>query len=362
MTPGSDNPRRPTRPWVIVIGAALALLLAVLLIPSRQSQSSSADLRVVCTFLPMYVHTLNLVDGATGVDVQLLAPANTGCPHDYAVRPGDLQRLARANLVVANGLGVDDFINPLLQSSGSKAPIVRLSEGITAIPTSAPDAHAGHDHGPAEDEHAGHDHDEHEPATAPSAHAHDETDHDDHAGHDHAELTINPHVWVSPTLAIRQVHTLAAALVQADPSRAELYRRNEADYVRRLTALAARMQEASKTFQKRDIVTFHDAFAYLARDLGLNVVATLTDNPDHLPSAREMSEAIEKIRQSKPAAIFYEPAYSERLARRISEETGVPLYELNPMNSARGTPAAGTYEEVMNQNLQSLQKALGGPP
>src|SRR6185295_3520473 len=106
------------------------------------------------------------------------------------------------------------------------------------------------------------------------------------------------------------------------------------------------------------IVTMHDSFAYLARDLNLNVVATLTADPEHSPSAGQMTETIDTIKRTGAAAIFYEPAYADRLPRTISAATGVPVYALNAMTSVDGPVTARTYEDIMDQNLVVLQQAL----
>src|SRR5690606_20922099 len=148
----------------------------------------------------------------------------------------------------------------------------------------------------------------------------------DHHGHDHG--SVNPHVWVSPRQAAIQVRALGDGLAARDPEHAAAYRANAAAYADRLTALHERMRAASRQFTNRRIVPFHDAFAYLARDLDLEVVATLTQDPDHAPSARRIADTIGVIRETRPAAIFFEPAYSDRLARSVSSETGVAMYAL----------------------------------
>lgn len=313
------------RPLWIMGGAALLLGLIVAGLPNASKPSRTGDFRIVCTFLPVYVFALNVVGDAPGVSVELLLDPTTGCPHDYAVRPGDLRKVADAQLVLANGLGLDDFIGDL--APDTKARIVRISEGIE--PITKPDEH-GHVH------------------TAACT------------GHHHDHSPENPHVWVAPELAVRQVENLATALAGADPSRAEQYRRNAAQYVERLHALTGDMKEASGHFRERRIVTFHDAFAYLARSLNLEVVATLTVDPEQMPSAQGITSVVEQIRQAKPAAIFYEPAYSERLARTVSSETGVPMFPLNPFNTVEGVPGPRSYEQVMERNLATLKQALGG--
>lgn len=158
------------------------------------------------------------------------------------------------------------------------------------------------------------------------------------------------------------MRTLGRKLAAADHQRADHYLANAERYAKRLEALAGRMREAAGGFKNRNIVTFHDAFAYLARDLDLNVVATLTVEPDAGISAHQMRELVGTIQKQQVAAIFYEPAYSSAVAQSLAEQTGVPAYPLNPFNYLKGQPAADSYEQVMEENLKTLQQALGNNP
>src|SRR5690606_29994119 len=122
------------------------------------------------------------------------------------------------------------------------------------------------------------------------------------------------------------------------------------------------MKTAAERFENRNIVTFHDAFAYLVRDLDLNVVATLTVDPEAGLSARQMADLSNILKSQDVAAIFHEPAYSDRTAKALARQTGVPAYSLNPFNYAERKPDAEAYERVMEENLRTLTHALGGRP
>jgi ABC-type Zn uptake system ZnuABC Zn-binding protein ZnuA len=181
-----------------------------------------------------------------------------------------------------------------------------------------------------------------------------------HAGHHHDGH--NPHVWASPIQAAREVRTLARKLAAADPARADRYHANAEHYAKRLESLGERMKSAAKGFKGRNIVTFHDAFAYLARDLELNVVATLTVDPQNGASASQMGELDRVIREKGVVAIFYEPAYSDATAKTLARQTGVPAFPLNPFNYTKGTLDVAAYERVMEENLKTLEQALGNHP
>lgn len=321
------TPAPPRRSTLVLLTGILAMLALSLLLSSRPARPARAEYRILCSFLPVYVFALNVVGDAPGVDVDVLLSPDLGCPHEYALRPRDVVRANAADLVVLNGLGAEPFADKLV-SGRRPGEVMTISDDAETIPLT-----------PDDEEGAGHDHQ------------------GGHQGHRHGP--VNPHVWASPAQAARQVRTLARKLAEADPPRAARYRANGEAYARRLEALADRMRAAAQSFRGRAIVTFHDAFAYLARDLDLRVAATLTVDPQGNLSAARMAELMRIIREQHVAAVFYEPAYSGVVARTLAEQTGVPAFPLNPFNYAAGRPDAGAYERVMEENLRTLQRALG---
>jgi ABC-type Zn uptake system ZnuABC Zn-binding protein ZnuA len=184
--------------------------------------------------------------------------------------------------------------------------------------------------------------------------------------HEAHHSDVNPHTWVSPRQAAREVRTLARKLGEVDRTHTDQYRKNGEAYAARIEALADKMESAARGFKNRNIVTGHAAFDYLARDLGLNVVATLHIVPGETGSASEMAHIIDTIRKTHAAAVFQEPPFSDKMADTIARDAGVPMYPLNPLNSDAGLPKPKTvedarrmYEEAMLQNLATLQQALG---
>ena len=310
--------------------------MAVILLPGGGDDSADGDLKIVCTFLPVYVFALNVVGDAPGVRVELLIAPETGCPHSYSLRAGDLARIAEADIIVANGLGIEAFLDEAVRQH-ARGRVITISDDCDVL--SRGSVGAGHEY----DEEGHEEHAEHGAASRPH----------------HAHGDVNPHVWVSPAQAIRQVSRLAEHLAEADPPRAEAYRHNAEAYVNRLGLLLKDMRDAARSFGNRNIVTFHDAFDYLARDLGLNVVASLTVDPEEAMSARQMARVIETIKETKAAAIFCEPAYSDAAAHTVAQDVGVPVFTLNPFNTIDAEPTAESYEQVMRQNLQVLREALG---
>jgi ABC-type Zn uptake system ZnuABC Zn-binding protein ZnuA len=257
----------------------------------------------------MEIFTRNVVGDTPGVTVASMLPASLGCPHDYALTPGDMKKIASADLFVANGLGMEEFLGKPVRRANPKILIVETAHGVRPI-------REGHDD-PGE---------------------------------------INPHTWVSPRNAILQVREIEKALSAARPVSAHDFRRNADAYVSRLSALAAEFETAAKTFRRRNIVTFHNVFDYLARDLGLTVVGEIETAPGQEPSAGEIRNLSRTIRERKVPAVFSEPQYSPKLAEALAREAGVPVRVLDPV--ATGSRALTAYEDAMRRNLSTLKEAL----
>jgi len=289
---------------LIVAGFFIAFMLAF-----APSAGAADPFRVLTSFLPMEIFTRNVVGDTPDVIVESMLPASMGCPHDYALTPGDMKKIASADLFVANGFGMEEFLGEPVRRANPKIRIVETARGVRPIRT----------------------------------------------GHDDAG-DVNPHTWVSPRNAILQVREIEKALSAAMPGGAGAFRRNADAYVSRLSALAAEFEAAAKTFRRRNIVTFHNVFAYLARDLGLTVVGEIETAPGQEPSAGEIRNLSRTIRERNVPAVFSEPQYSPKLSEALAREAGVPVRVLDPV--ATGSPTLTAYEDAMRRNLSTLTEAL----
>ena len=287
---------------------SLAVVFIVLTLAFAPSAGAAEPLRVLTSFLPMEIFTRNVVGDTPGVIVVSMLPASMGCPHDYALTPGDMRKIASADLFVANGFGMEEFLGEPVRRANPKIRIVETARTVLPI-------HGGHGHG-----------------------------------------DVNPHTWVSPRNAILQVREIEMALSAARPPGAASFRRNADAYVSRLSALAAEFDAAAKVFRRRNIVTFHNVFAYLARDIGVTVVGEIETAPGQEPSAGEIRKLSRTIRERKVPAVFTEPQYSRKLADALAMEAGVPVRVLDPV--ATGSPALTAYEDGMRRNLSTLKEAL----
>lgn len=304
--------------------------------------AAAEPLRILAT-LPALHSWAAKVAGPDAV-VETLPSASVG-PHDFQFRPSDLRRLARADVVVMNGLGVDGWMDKALRNNSAKPGlrVVTVADGlkgqwISEVPELAVGSAKKGDSKPdgGSDRHA------------------DKQDHQDH--HDHSEHGPNPHLWLDPVFARHGVSNILDTLVAMDPAHSDGYRSRAAAYLAELEGLDAEIRSAVARLQDRRIVTFHDAFPYFCRRYGLELIGVVEEVPSVEPSPRYLTELVAAIRKSKVRVVFSEPQFHPRLVRRLAEDLGIKVGELDVLET--GTPSPGFYVEGQRRNLMALEAAL----
>lgn len=274
---------------------------------------------VVTSFFPITIFTLNLVDGIEGVEVQSLAEPDTGCLHDYQLQTGDMKLLDRADVFLINGAGMESYLTGVFEAF-PELPVVDASAGVTLL------------------ENCG-----------------EEDDHDH--SHDHQ---YNAHIWLDAGNAVIMVQNLADGLAAHLPRHEAAIRDNCEAYTARLTALDAELKEKLGVLERKEIVTFHEAFPYFANAYGLQVAAVVNQEPEDALSPRALAQLVLQIRDLGVPPLFVEPQYEDKAARTIARETGAQVYELDPIVTApAGEFALTHYEDVMRRNALILTEALG---
>jgi ABC-type Zn uptake system ZnuABC Zn-binding protein ZnuA len=307
-----------------MLTTALALALAGCGGPSVSSAPDGEQLHVVAT-------TTVLADlvrqvGGDRVDVSSLVPAG-GEVHTFDPTPADVARLAEADLLVMNGLGLDEWLLPLARDAGrADLPIVELAEDLDGVDY----LEGGDDH------------------------ADENGDHDDDADHRY-----NPHLWLNVGYARLYVERLRDELVAAEPDGVDDYTANAAAYDARLADLDAQIREqlAAIPAADRRIVSFHDAFPYFNAAYGLENVGVVVAAPGQDPSAGEVAALIAAIRQSGARAILSEAQFSDQLAQAIAAESGAQVVS-DLYTDTLGDPPADTYEGAMRWNVDQIVEAL----
>ena len=352
----------------LAAAAVLCALVAVQAAPVKVPQQGQGSLRVLATTYPIYLLARNVAQAQPHIQVDLLIPAQTGCPHDYALSPGDMKKLAAADVLLLNGLGLDDFLQKALPVAKPGLVVVDSSEGITPLrlagagagagagPEHAVGGHAEPEHtvaGPGPRNHT--DQSAHGRGAEEQGHEHDRSHARDHA-HQHGGL--NPHAFTSPVQASIMVNNMARGLAKADPQNAAAYEAAARSYAGILHDLGRRLKDLGGKAANKDIVLMHDALAYMARDAGLEVIAVIQENEDAQPSAARLVQMARALREHRPALIISEPQYTDKPVQALARETGVPAVSLDSLASGPASPPLDYYEKTMSNNLDSLEKHL----
>jgi zinc transport system substrate-binding protein len=176
-----------------------------------------------------------------------------------------------------------------------------------------------------------------------------------------ADLEIDPHVWLDPTLFKSMVARVASALSEADPPNRTTYEANAADYTRELDDLDASFRQGLAECDRRVMVTSHDAFGYLARRYDLTQDAIAGLEPESEPTPQRLADLAAKVRADGTKTIFYETLVSPKVAQTLAREAGVGTAVLDPLEglSDDDAKAGKTYVSVMRDNLAAIRLALG---
>jgi zinc/manganese transport system substrate-binding protein len=287
---------------------AVAALLAVLAAGPVHAQEK---LKVVASFSILGDLVKNV--GGDRIELTTLVGPNSDA-HVYAPSPADARKLADAKVVFVNGLGFEGWIERLVKASGTRAPIVTATTGITPR-------------------------------------------HTDEGARD----KIDPHAWQSVANAKVYVANIRDALAKADPAGRNAHAANAKAYVARLDALDAEVKAAVARIapERRKVITAHDAFGYFGAAYGIEFIATVGVSTDSEASARDVARIIGEIRRRKIPAVFLENVSDPRLIKRIAEETGAavgPRVYSDALSDEAG--GAATYIDMMRHNMKAFAAAL----
>jgi zinc transport system substrate-binding protein len=305
---------------------------------------NTAKLKIKVSFYPMYEFTKNVAGDLA--DVEALIPAGME-PHDWEPSAQDMAAISDADVLIYNGAGMEGWVDQVLNStSGSKLITVEASRGLEIMEGSEEE----------EDEHA---HEEGEHAHEEGEHAHEEGDHA-HEDHDHDHGGLDPHVWLDPVLAIQEVRNIEAALSKAAPENAEAFKANANAYIAKLEQLDQEFKVGLKDSKRKDFITQHAAFGYLAKQYGLTQVPIAGLSPEQEPTAANMAKIVDFAKEHKVKTIFFETLVSSSVADTIAKEIGAKVAVLNPIEGLTDEDRSNNldYIGIMRQNLEALKLAL----
>lgn len=308
----------------------------VALLPGR----TLAGPETVATIAPVHSLVARVMAGAG--TPHLLVPPDAS-PHHVALRPSDAAALARAALVFRVGPVIEPWLERPLATLAAEARVIRLDQvpGLIRLPlregeTFARDAHDGeHDHAD-------------EGGDAPEGTSHAEE----------AEGEIDPHLWLDPENAKLWLDAIAAALAEADPANAALYRQNAEAARAEITALEAEIAGKLAPLRGRPFVVFHDAYGYFEHRFGLEAAGAVALSDARTPGPARIARIRALIEETGAACVFREPQFRPALAETVAEGTGARVGVLDPTGAGL-RPGPGLYPALLRGLAAGLADCLG---
>ena len=320
--------------WTVV-GAVLASLVLVAgcngsaASPSpSESTGAAADYTVIAT-TSVFADLAQLTLG-DNVTIETIIPAGVDV-HTFEPSPADAQKLAGADLIVMNGLGLDEWALSLLEAAGkSEEDVLELAEGIDE--SNAWVYLEGEEH----DEEEGEEHSEEE-------------------GEEHGHGGTDPHIWLDPKGAAIYVNRIAARVAAELPERAAAIESARDAGLAEIAALdeELRVGFAAIDASTRKIVTFHDAFGYFARAYEIEIVGVAVEAPGQEPSAKEIAALIDAIKAAGVTSVFSEAQFPSKVLDQVAAETGATVLE-NLYSDALGDAPANSYLGAMRANASAI--------
>ena len=286
------------------------VLTAVALFVSFSS-AAAEKLTIGITLQPYYSY----VQAVVGDKADILPLVDAGFnPHNYLPQPNDLRRLKQMDVIVVNGIGHDDFaLKVIAAAQRDDLVVIKANNDVPLLPA---------------------------------------------MGQSVGDGAVNPHTFVGLSTTIQKVYTIANKLAELDPDNAIEYRKNARNYAKkfRLMKRKAMLTLGDLDTSGMKVATTHNAYGYLLQEFGVDVAAVIEPAHGVEPSASQLQETIEKIKQSGIDVLFYELNMPNRYVDTIEKATGVKLYRFSHMT--HGQYEANKVEIEMQQNLTTLVDAM----
>ena len=282
--------------------------------------SKEPSAQVAATTLPVYEFT-TAICADTPISVTRLVTEEVSCLHDYSLNVRQVKAAESAEVIIISGAGLEEFLDDILIG----AETVDASEGITLI----------------EMEEVSHDHDSHD---------HEEKqDDENHEGHHH---DLDPHIWLSPVNAMTMAQNICNGLCSRYPQYTNTFSANLEALLEQLEILHHYGAKTLSELSCRDMITFHDGFAYFAEAFDLTILRAVEEESGSEASAKELIALIEEVEHHQLPAIFTEVSGSVSAAGIISRETCAKSFALDM------AMAGDSYFDAMYYNIDTIKEAL----
>ena len=294
----------------IIITVAIILLIIILIIIgnlNRNQKNEDNNIKIVTSFYPMYIMTLNITNGIDGVEVANMADNYVGCIHDYTLTTSDLKKFENADIFIENGYGIENFSQKIINSY----PNVQIIDSGNKI-----------------------------------------TDVIQEEGGE-----VNAHFWTSIDNYILQVNEIKDRLKEIDKNNANKYEENASNYISKLENLKQKYNSELEQVKGKKVVSLNEAFSYLFKFAGIEEELIETDHEQSALSAEEVKNVIDMINNENIEAIIIAENDDEQNALAIANETNAKIYRLK--DGMSGDNSTNSYINIMEENLEILKGIEG---
>jgi zinc transport system substrate-binding protein len=293
----------------IILCVLSSLLLAAPAGCAKRNETAGKP-QVAATIFPLYDISRNITGDK--MDVELILPPGAS-PHTFEITPQRVRNLQGTKIILKIGHGLDDWTDRL-SAFLNKVQIVTVDEGINFI---------------YEDE-------------------------SQDSGH-HAQGGVNPHYWLSVKDAQIVANNIADSVIALDSGNANVYRQNLKAYIEELQELESQIAQRLQPYKGAKIVTFHDSWAYYAREFDLQIAATIEPFPGRQPTPKYLADLQNTVTSHNIHALFIEPQLSSESVESFVHDLGVRLYVLDPLGGVEGRDS---YIQLMRYNTDTIVEAL----
>ena len=258
--------------------------------------------------------------GGDFVDVELIVPPGASS-HTYQPTPDQMKLISNAKILILNGLNLEFWADKMVDAAGNpKLLVVETADGIPVLKDMESE----------------------------------DTNNHQEAEASHGHIAGNPHVWLNPNYAIKQVEAIRDTFIKADAKHSKEYYKNASEYIIKLKSLDKQIKQTLSKTTKKDFIAFHPAWVYFTKQYGLNQVGVVEKSPGKEPSISEINEVITSAKKYKVRVIFAEKQFNPKAAQVIADESGINVLMLDPL----GTPPNQDYIKNMLNNVKIMAEAL----
>lgn len=290
-----------------VLSIILIILIIFILTGCNKEKINNENFKITTSFYPMYIIALNLTKDAKYIELNNMTDSSIGCLHNYTLTTNDLKKIQESDILVINGLGLEENILNTVNKTNSNIKVIDSSDNIDEK-----DIISGNN--------------------------------------------VNPHIWTSINLYKNQVETISENLINLDENNREIYVKNTEEYINKLNELENRENTVKEKMANVEVVVFSESLEYLIKEMNINYSIFSIGHEESGVSSEELGEIIDEINDKNIKAILIDKEDSKAIANSVSAETGATIHEMD--SCLTGELDLDSYITKMNSNLDILENIV----